>query len=334
MTKSTAWQRLTRRTEFWIFLVLIVAIVGIYFVSDGQLAEPNHIVTILRAMIVDGLLGMACLIVIVAGGFDLSFPTVAACASCIATSICVSLGWSSTNPLAGIILSIIIGAVLGMLNGLLIAHFHLNTMLVTLSSSTFFLGIALGILKLREISADLPNGLRQFGEWSLFEVSSSSGIKSSMSGIFIIYVLTAIIVAVVLRQTMFGRALYSIGGSEIAAERAGYNVEKIKFVLYTVVGAMSGFAGIIRVCLAQQAIPKALLNREFVIIPAVILGGGSFFGGKGTVFGTVTAIALITLVTNSMLLIGVDSYWQKFFNGLVIIIGIMVSSLQAKRNKG
>jgi len=332
MRKSTAWERLTKRTEFWIFIVLLVANVAIYFVSGGQLAEPNQIVSILRAMIVDGLLGMACLIVIVAGGFDLSFPTVAAVSSCLATSICVQYGLSASDPWAGILLSIVLGAVLGMLNGVLIAHFHLNTMLVTLSSATFFLGLALGIFKLKEISATLPNGLRAFGQWSLFEVSSSAGIKSSMSGIFLIYVFIALIVAFVLKKTMFGRALYSIGGSEIAAERAGYKVERIKFILYSLVGAMSGFAGIIRVCLAQQAIPKALLNREFVIIPAVILGGGSFFGGEGTVFGTVTSIALITLVTNSMLLIGIDSYWQKFFNGIVIIIGITVSSLQAKKN--
>lgn len=84
MKKSTRWQRLTQQTEFYIFLVLIVAIVVIQIMSGGQLSEPNQIVTILRAMIVDGLLGMACLIVIISGGFDLSFPTVAAFSSCLA----------------------------------------------------------------------------------------------------------------------------------------------------------------------------------------------------------------------------------------------------------
>lgn len=333
MQKSTRLQRLTKRTEFYIFLVFIAAIIAIYIASGGQLAEPNQIVTILRAMIVDGILGMACLIVIVGGGFDLSFPTVAAFSSCLSAAICVKFGWSDTTAWAGILLAIGIGAVLGMLNGLLISYFNLNTMLVTLSTSTFFLGLALGVFQLKEISAQLPKGLRAFGEWSLFEVTSSTGITSSMSGIFLIYVITAILVSLVLNKTMFGRALYAIGGSEIAAERAGYPVKKIKFILYTVVGAMSGFAGILRVCLARQAIPKALLNREFVIIPAVILGGGSFFGGEGTVFGTVTAIGLITLVTNSMLLVGIDTYWQKLFNGLVIIIGITVSSLKAKKSK-
>ena len=89
----------------------------------------------------------------------------------------------------------------------------------------------------------------------------------------------------------------------------------------------------IRVCMASQSIPKALVNKEMTIIPAVILGGASIFGGEGTVFGTVCAVSIITVVSNSMLLIGIDTYWQSFFNGLVILIGVTVSALQAMRQK-
>ena len=77
----------------------------------------------------------------------------------------------------------------------------------------------------------------------------------------------------------------------------------------------------IRVCMASQSIPKAMVNKEFTIIPAVILGGASIFGGEGSVFGTVTAVGIITLVANSMLLVGIDTYWKDFFNGLIILIG-------------
>ena len=87
----------------------------------------------------------------------------------------------------------------------------------------------------------------------------------------------------------------------------------------------------IRVCLASQSIPKALVGKEMNIIPAVILGGASIFGGEGSVFGTVCAISIITVVSNSMLLIGIDTYWQDLFNGVVILIGITVSALQAMR---
>jgi len=130
---------------------------------------------------------------------------------------------------------------------------------------------------------------------------------------------------------MFGRALYAIGGNEVSAERAGYNVKRTKFILYTAVGALSGFAGMLRVCLTSQSIPKALIGKEMTIIPAVILGGASIFGGEGTVFGSITAMAIITVVSNSMILIGIDSAWQDMFNGIIILIGITVSAVQAKR---
>ena len=155
-----------------------------------------------------------------------------------------------------------------------------------------------------------------------------------MSSLFILFVILVIITSFVLNKTMFGRALYAIGGNEVSAERAGYNVRRTKFILYTVAGAVSGFIGMIRVCLASQSIPKALVGKEMNIIPAVILGGASIFGGEGSVFGTVCAISIITVVSNSMLLIGIDTYWQDLFNGAVILVGITVSALQAMRRKG
>ena len=149
----------------------------------------------------------------------------------------------------------------------------------------------------------------------------------------IFLVVLCAIVSFILNRTMFGRALYAIGGNEVSAERAGYNVKRTKFLLYSSVGAVAGFVGMIRVCMESQSIPKAMVGREMTIIPAVILGGASIYGGEGTVFGTVVAVAIISLVSNSMLILGIDTYWQQFFNGLVILVGVTVSALQAKRQK-
>ena len=83
----------------------------------------------------------------------------------------------------------------------------------------------------------------------------------------------------------------------------------------------------------SQSIPKAMIGKEMTIIPAVILGGASIYGGEGTVFGTMVAVGIISLVSNSMLILGIDTYWQQFFNGLVILVGVTVSALQAKRQR-
>ena len=330
---KAALKRITSRTEFYIFLVLILLIAIIGVVSEGALFEPTQVVTVLRAMVVDGMFALGCLVVMISGGFDMSFPAIAALAYSLATTICFNNGWCETSPIAAFVLAVIFGAILGMLNGWIIANFKLNTMLVTLGTQTFFTGVSMGLLELKEITSTLPTALKNFGLSYLFEVTDSAGLRSTMSTMFLFYIALIIITSFILNHTMFGRALYAIGGNEVSAERAGYNVKRTKFVLYTVVGAVAGFTGMIRVCMASQSIPKAMVNKEFTIIPAVILGGASIFGGEGSVFGTVTSVALITLVANSMLLMGIDTYWKDFFNGLIILVGVTVSAVQAMRKK-
>ena len=330
---KAALKRMTRRTEFYMFLVLIVLIAVVAIVSKGALFEPTQIVTILRAMVVDGMFALGCLVVMISGGFDMSFPAIAAMAYSLATTICLNQGWCQTSPIAAFALSVIFGAILGMFNGWIISNFKLNTMLVTLGTQTFFTGLSMGLLQLKEITSTLPQALKDFGKSYLFEVTDSAGLKSTMTTMFLFYIALIIITSFVLNKTMFGRALYAIGGNEISAERAGYNVKRTKFVLYTVVGAVAGFTGMIRVCMASQSIPKAMVNKEFTIIPAVILGGASIFGGEGTVFGTVTAVGIITLVANSMLLVGIDTYWKDFFNGIIILVGVTLSAVQAMRKQ-
>ena len=325
-------KRMTHKTEFWIFLVLVVLCILIAIASGGQLLEPSTIVTILRSMVVDGMFAMCTLMVMISGGFDISFPALTAMSYSLAVTLCTNNGWCEDNVLLGFLIAIVIGWCLGMLNGWIIANFKLNTMIVTLGTQTLFTGINLGLFQAKEITSKLPSAFKSFGKLYLFEVYSSAGIRSTMSAMFIFFILLCLITSFILNKTMFGRALYAIGGNEVSAERAGYNVKKIKFLLYSMVGAICGFIGMIRVCMASQSIPKALESKEMTIIPAVVLGGASIFGGEGSVFGTVCAIAIITVVSNSMVLIGIDTVWQDFFNGIIILIGITVSAVQAKRN--
>ena len=324
-------RRMTRKTEFYIFLVLVVMCILIEVVSGGQLFQANSIVDIARSMTIYGMFALISLMVIVSGGFDLSFPTLASLSYSAATTICLSLGWCQETAWMGFLLAAGIGLVLGMLNGFIISRFKLNVMIVTLGTQTLFLGISMGLLQLSEITSTLPLGLRYFGEASLFEVYSATGMRSTMPVAFLLFVTLAVIVWFVLKYTMFGRALYAIGGNEVSAERAGFNVKKTKFWLYAIVGMIAGITGMLRVCMSRQAIPKALNGWDLKIIPMVILGGASIYGGEGTVFGTLVAVGLITVISNSMLLIGIDSYWQDLFNGIVILAGVTVSAIQAKR---
>ncbi len=338
MNKSS-FKRLTRRTEFYICIVLIILCIVIHFMSGGQLLVPDKIFTILRALVTDGIFALCSLVVMISGGFDLSFPAIAALSYSLATTLCLNNGWCTENPLAGFVLATIIGLVLGMLNGWIIANFKLNTMLVTLGTQTLFTGLSMGVLKMKEITSKLPVGFKDLGNnWTLttYTYTNNAGrqISSNLSGCVIFLIIFIVLTSFILRKTMFGRALYAIGGNEVSAERAGYSVKKIKFILYTVVGAVSGFAGMLRVCMTSQSVPKALVGKEMTIIPAVILGGASIFGGEGTVFGTMCAMGIITVVSNSLVVLGIPTAWQDLFNGIIILIGITVSAVQAKRRNG
>ena len=302
-------RRMTRRTEFYMFIVLLLLCALVQIKSGGKLIMLPGVftrlnVTVLRTMVVDGMFAMCSLLVMISGGFDLSFPAVAALSYSLSTTLCLRNGWCATSPLVGFALAIAIGWILGMLNGWIISNFKLNTMIVTLGTQTLFTGISMGLLALKEITSTLPEGMKAFGKLYIFEgADPATGIRFALSAMVIPLILLCAVVSFILNRTMFGRALYAIGGNEVSAERAGYNVKRTKFLLYSAVGAVSGLIGMIRVCMESQSIPKAMVGREMTIIPAVILGGASIYGGEGTVFGTIVAVAIISLVSNSMLIL-------------------------------
>lgn len=334
MEVSKSLQQMTRRTEFFILIVLVVMCVIIQVLSGGQFFQANSIVDISRSITIIGMFALCSLMVVVSGGFDLSFPALASLSYSAATTICLTQGWCQDSPVLAFVIAGAIGLGLGMLNGVIISRFRLNVMIVTLGTQTLFLGMSVGLFQFREITSTLPQGLKDFGQMSLFEVTSANGIHSAMPVAFLFFVALAVVVWFVLKYTMFGRALFAIGGNEVSAERAGFNVKRTKFWLYAMVGLMCALIGMLRVCMVRQAIPKGLNGWELQVIPIVILGGASIYGGEGTVLGTLAAVSLITVISNSLLLIGIDSYWQSFFNGLIILIGVTISAVQAmRRNK-
>jgi len=324
-------RRFVHKTEFYLLIILVAMCIAIQIISGGQLFEVNTIVDIARSMTIFGMFALINLMVVISGGFDLSFPTLASLTYSAVATITLEMGWGQESALIAILLAGAIGLLLGMLNGFIISRFKLNTMIVTLGTQTLFLGISMGLFQFREITSTLPQGLKNFGEDWLFEVFSSAGLRSTMPTVFLMFVVLAVLVWFILKRTMFGRSLYAIGGNEVSAERTGINVKSTKFWLYAFVGMVAGIVGITRVCMVQQSIPKALNGWDLRVIPAVILGGASIYGGEGSIFGTLIAVTLMTVISNSLLLIGIGSYWQDFFNGLVILVSITVSAVQAKR---
>ena len=153
---------------------------------------------------------------------------------------------------------------------------------------------------------------------------------------FLILVAVYIAAYLVLNYTMVGRGVYAIGGDEISAERAGFNVKKIRFGIFVVNGMIASIAGLCYAVMSMRYLPNEYAGGEMVVIAAIILGGTRMTGGIGTLKGCILGTLLLTMVTNSLILVGISVYWQKVFIGAIIIIGTAIPAIQSifGKNKG
>ena len=144
-------------------------------------------------------------------------------------------------------------------------------------------------------------------------------------------VVLAVVVWLLLKYTMLGRSIYALGGAPEAAERAGFNVVRIQYFIYAFVGLLSGIAGMTFGSLARQANPQDIVGMELNVIAAVVLGGATLTGGRGTVIGTLLGVILVVIANNSLILIGVPTVWQRVVIGVIILIGTGIPAIQERR---
>lgn len=322
-------KKLTRHNETYIFLV-IVLLALIIQARSGQFFTPNNIVDLASALIVPGLMAIGVFAVIISGGIDVSFPALASLSIYITTKILLDAGYEG-GMLVPILMVCVFGALFGALNGFLIATFNLPPMIVTLGMASVFKGFMQGALNSKQLAV-IPPGMSSFGTSSLFVATNPvSGLSSRMPVAFLMLVAVLLIVFFILKYTMFGRGLYAIGGNETSARRAGFNVWLIKFLLYVGVGVVASLAGLIRVCMMTQCHPTNMLGMEMMIIAGVVLGGTAITGGMGSLTGCMLGTILIVMVQNSLILMGIPTFWQGLSLGVLILVGTGVSAYQVVR---
>jgi simple sugar transport system permease protein len=306
-----------------IVLVIVMSLINPAFFSIGTLFS------VLRGSIVPLVFALGVLIVIISGGIDVSFAAIAIFAAY--TTISLSTNGNFDPGLVGVvIIASLFGALLGFVNGAVIAKFRLSTLIVTLGTQSIFRGILLAYVGSRYI-ADPPESINSLSTTNLISVVNETD-RAFLHVLIIPVVIMALLVAWMLRSTMFGRAIFAIGGDAEAARRAGFPVVRIQVLLYTLVGVMAAIAGVMHVTLGRNANPQDLVGNELDVIAAVVLGGASVFGGRGSVLGTVLGVLLIQIINNSLILVGVPTAWQRAAVGILLIVGVGIQALAAKRN--
>ncbi|MCP1102693.1 simple sugar transport system permease protein [Aequitasia blattaphilus] len=320
-------KKLKKQTEFYVFLIIIALAVFIQ-IRSGLFFTNNNLVDLLRSMIVPSIYALCALLAFVSTGPDVSFPLIAALSSYLATDIATKMNYK--GPVVFVFLiGMFFGMLMGALNGFIIVKYKFPSLIVTLGTSTIFSGILLGAFEAERM--DLPESMARFGKQSLLTVvNAKSGLGSTLPMTFIILIILYVIAYLILNFTMVGRGVYALGGDEISAERAGFNVKAIRFGVFVVNGGIAAIGGLCYSIMSMRYLPTEFAGGEMIVIAAVILGGTRMTGGVGTLKGCLLGTLLLTMVSNSLILIGVAVSWQKVFIGAIIIIGTAISALQSR----
>lgn len=322
------WQKAMKSTEFYVGLIILLLSVAIQLKS-GQFFSGNNLVDLIRAVCVPAMFCIGEMFVLITRGVDISFPAIASLSMYV---VCAPMGKMLHSPLSFFAVAMLIGLAIGLINGLVIAYYKFNSLIVTLATSSVCFGIMQGVFNSREYP--LAGPLYKFGQMKLFTVTNSeSGLTSAMPVAVLFMVGVVLLGYFILNKTMLGRGIYAIGGDQRAAERAGFNVFWTHVFIYAFSGCMAGLIGVLRATMLLAVHPNNLEGIELLIIAACVLGGVRMTGGKGTVLGAMLGILLLTIVDNSLILLGISTVWQNVFVGLIIIIGTAASAIQIKRGE-
>jgi simple sugar transport system permease protein len=306
-----------------IMLVTGSALAVVFSLLNPAFLSAPNLIDLLRNAIVTGIFAIGVMIVLAAGGIDVSFAAVGAFALYATCKLLLVFGLHL--PIALIFaIGIAIGAALGLVNGLLIGLLGLPTLIVTLATLSLFRGALLtfvGTLYYGTIPAEMV----AYSRHPLVAFHLATGRLVQLPIAFLNFVLAAALASFILNFTLFGRKIYALGGSEEAAERIGIDVRRIKLVIFMLAGGIAGLAGVTHLTLIRIANPFDLVGSELNVIAAVVLGGSRITGGHGTVSGTVIGVLVITMINSSLLLIGIPTYWQRLVVGLLILVGTGLS---------
>jgi simple sugar transport system permease protein len=325
------FKRVSKRTETYLFIFLFAYMALMSLVNRSFLTLENFF-DLAKNSSGMMILATGAFVVLLSGGIDVSFTAVAISGLYISTKTLLALGLN--NLFLAFALSCGIGIFLGFINGFLISRFNLQTLITTLGTLSLFHGAMLTIFGSASINAgQLPSSYVEFSKAAIFKITRPDGTTYSLS-VFVLIVIGVILLTwVILRFTMLGKGIYVVGGNEEAARRSGFNVGGIKLFIYSYVGFLAGIMGILYAALIRFINPTDIVGTEIKVLAAVVLGGASINGGKGSILGTILGVIIISILNDNLVLIGLSSFWQRFFVGLIIVAGGVLTAVQSGSKK-
>ncbi len=288
-----------------VFIVILLA-----FLSDSFLTVDN-ILNLLRQISINALIAFGMTFVILTAGIDLSVGSLLALGSALTAGMLSS----GMDPILAIFLGLIIGLVLGALNGLIITKGKVAPFIATLATMTIFRGATLVYTDGKPVTGLSDSVLFQMmGKGYFFFIPVP----------VIIMLVVFLVLYFILHNTVFGRRVYAVGGNEEAATLSGVKSDRIKILVYSLTGMLAVLAGIILTSRLNSAQPTAGTMYELDAIAAVVIGGTSLMGGRGRITGTLIGALIIGVISNGLNLLNVSSFYQQIVKGAVILFAVML----------
>jgi ribose/xylose/arabinose/galactoside ABC-type transport system permease subunit len=326
MANKTNKLKFLTHPTFILFLVF-VALNLFFALATPRFFKLSNYMNIIRQSTMIMIVGCGCTFLMMTEHLDLSVGANLAL-SCMVYSYLVvfgvpGLGIAPLPLLAAGIIVIIIGALIGVLNAVLVTRYNFESFIATLGVMYIARGLALATFGGASIRTGFPEG---------FEVIGNHGVLG-IPFLFIFVFLAIVIFSVLHKKTLLGKYAVAIGGNKSAAFFSGLNPKKIVMRLYIISGCLAAFAGILTASRLEHGDPRTGTGFEFTVLVAVLLGGTPLAGGKGTIIGTIIGALIITVLGNGLNAMDILKFWQIVFKGIILIGAIVLHSQMRSRRK-
>nr|WP_024965211.1 ABC transporter permease [Pantoea sp. IMH] len=317
-------RHLTGHHEFWLGMLLLLLGLGLSL-RTGEFLTLGNLTDVATSYAILGILACGLFVVLIAGGIDISFPAMTAIAQYVMASVMLAHGGSFLMVFA---VAMGCGLALGLINGALVYFLRVPAIIITIATLNLFYGLLVW----------LTNGtwLYGFPDWFMtgvngFSFTAADGYEYGLTLPLLSLLAVFIFTGVMMRYTRLGRQIYAMGGNRESASRLGMNLLRLHFYVYGYMGLLAGVAAVVQAQTTQSVAPNSLVGYELTVLAAVVLGGTSMTGGRGSLLGTLLGVLLLAFLQNGLTLMAISSYWHTVLSGLIILAGVSATAWNEKR---
>jgi len=302
-------------------LALVILIFSILMESPGRYLSPFNLRIVLAQTVIVAIGAIGMTLIIISGGIDLSVGSIIALTG-VVTALLINAGLS---PVGAVAAGILAGGAVGLVNGLVITRLRVVPFIATLG----MLGVARGTAKW--VAAQQTVNIPETWVNELLVTFPRPAWLLVAPGVWVTLLL-AIMAAVMLRNTVFGRRIFALGSNELAARACGISINRLKVWVYALAGLLFGLAGVMQMSRLRQGDPTVAAGSELDVIAAVVIGGGSLSGGEGSIFGSLIGALIMAFLRNGCQQIGWPNYIQEIIIGAIIVVAVAVDRWRTSRS--